>query len=124
MYGPPNNQDYFQSTLVPGLWKHRWSPVQFTLVVDNFGVKYVVEEHAQHLVDTIKGHYDIKTDWKGDKYIGVKLYWDYVKRDKSICPSQAILPKYFSSYITPSKKNDKTCRTHKCQWFTAPNNNL
>ena len=75
-----NDQDYFQSTLVPGLWKHRRRPVQFTLVVDNFGVKYVGEEHAQHLVYTIKGHYDIETNWKGDKFIGIKLDWDYVRR--------------------------------------------
>ena len=27
---------YRQSTLVPGLWKHDWRPIQFTLVVDNF----------------------------------------------------------------------------------------
>ena len=32
---------YRQSTLVPGLWKHDWRPVQFSLVVDDFGVKYV-----------------------------------------------------------------------------------
>ena len=32
---------YRQSKLVPGLWMHNTRPVQFTLVVDNFGVKYV-----------------------------------------------------------------------------------
>ena len=36
-----NKCGYYQSKLVPGLWKHEWRPVQFTLVVDNFGVKYV-----------------------------------------------------------------------------------
>lgn len=33
-----NNKEYFQSTLVPGLWKHKCRLVQFTLVVNNFGV--------------------------------------------------------------------------------------
>ena len=33
--------EYHQSKLVPGLWKQEWRPVQFTLVVDDFGVKYV-----------------------------------------------------------------------------------
>ena len=28
---------YYQSKLVPGLWLHKWRPVQFTLVVDDFG---------------------------------------------------------------------------------------
>jgi hypothetical protein len=31
---------YQQSKLVPGLRKHNTRPIQFTLVVDNFGVKY------------------------------------------------------------------------------------
>ena len=30
---------YQQSKLIPGFWTHDWRPVQFTLVVDNFGVK-------------------------------------------------------------------------------------
>ena len=34
-----NTCGYQQSKLVPGLWKHEWRPIQFTLVVDNFGVK-------------------------------------------------------------------------------------
>ena len=44
-----NRRGYYQSKLVPGLWKHEWKPVQFTLVVDTFGVKYTGKEHAQHL---------------------------------------------------------------------------
>ena len=35
-----NKHGYWQSKLVPGLWKHDTRPIQFTLVVDNFGVKY------------------------------------------------------------------------------------
>jgi hypothetical protein len=44
-----NKRGYFQSKLIPGLWKHEWRPVQFTLVVDDFGIKYVGKEHALHL---------------------------------------------------------------------------
>ena len=40
--------------LVPGFWTHKWSPVQITLVVDNFGVKYVGKEHAIQLKNTIE----------------------------------------------------------------------
>ena len=32
--------DYYQSKLVPGLWKHKTWSIQFTLVVNYFGVKY------------------------------------------------------------------------------------
>ena len=41
-----NDEGYKQSAIVPGLWVHKWRPIQFTLAVDDFGVKYVGEEHA------------------------------------------------------------------------------
>jgi hypothetical protein len=45
--------------------------------VDNFGVKYVGKEHADHLIRTLKKHYKIATDWDGDLYCGIKLDWHY-----------------------------------------------
>ena len=36
-----NKHGYRQSKLVPNLWNHDWRLVQFTLVVGNFGVKYI-----------------------------------------------------------------------------------
>jgi hypothetical protein len=52
----------------------------FTLIVDDFGVEYVGEEHAIHLRDTIKEHYDLTENWKGDLYSGINLDWNYSKR--------------------------------------------
>jgi hypothetical protein len=49
-----NKRGYHQSKLVPGLWKHEWRPIKFTLVVDDFGVKYVGKEHALHLKATLE----------------------------------------------------------------------
>jgi hypothetical protein len=40
---------YNHSKTMPGLWTHKWHPITFSLIVDNFGVKYIGEEHAQHL---------------------------------------------------------------------------
>ena len=37
---------YSQSKTTPGLWKHEWRPIIFSLVVNNFGVKYVGVEHT------------------------------------------------------------------------------
>jgi hypothetical protein len=45
---------YSQSETTPGLWKHEWRPVWFSLVVDNFGVKYIGKEHAQHLLQMVQ----------------------------------------------------------------------
>ncbi len=75
-----NKHGYRQSKLVPGLWQHDTCPIQFILVVDNFGIKYVGKEHAMHLKKVLKLHYKLTCDWTGTCYIGITLDWDYKKR--------------------------------------------
>jgi hypothetical protein len=53
-----NKHGYWQSRIVPGLWKHDTQPIQFVLVVDDFGVKYVGKEHAIHLQQVLNEHYN------------------------------------------------------------------
>ena len=57
-------------------WTHDWRPICFSLVVDNFGVKYVGEEYAAHLVSALKEKYEIEVDTEGEKYVGISLDWD------------------------------------------------
>ena len=66
--------------LVYGLWKHVSLPVQFSLVVDDFGVKYVGEENARHLINALTTNYEVSTDWNGSLYCGIKLDWNYNER--------------------------------------------
>jgi hypothetical protein len=40
-------------------------PISFSLIVDDFGVKYIVREHAEHLMACIKKNYNISFDWNG-----------------------------------------------------------
>ena len=61
----------------PGLWRHKWRPILFFLVVDDFGVKYVGKAHAKHLVTTLRKYHTLKTDWASTLYCGIKLKWDY-----------------------------------------------
>ena len=50
----------------PGLWRHQWRPITFCLVVDDFGVKYIGKEHADHLIQCLRNHYkEIEIDWAG-----------------------------------------------------------
>jgi len=46
---------YSQSKIIPGLWTHAKRPICFTLVVDDFTVKYTREQDANHLISAIKG---------------------------------------------------------------------
>jgi hypothetical protein len=63
-----------------GLWTHDTRPISFSLVVDDFGVKYVGREHAEHLMACIKKNYNIYSDWNGHAYCGLTLDWDYTLR--------------------------------------------
>ena len=38
------------------------------------------EEHVNHLQQFLKQQYDIKSDWSGQRYIGITLLWDYQRR--------------------------------------------
>jgi hypothetical protein len=71
---------YSQTPHTPGLWKHHSRPVIFSLVVDDFGVKYVGKQHADHLFNALEEHYEAATDWDGALYCGVKLDWNYAER--------------------------------------------
>ena len=59
------------------VWKHDTRPISFTLCVDDFGVKYVGREHAEHLKNVLNEHYKCAVDWDGKKYLGMDIDWDY-----------------------------------------------
>jgi hypothetical protein len=66
--------------IAPRLWKHNKRPIQFTLVDDVFCIKYVGEEHAQHLKNALEEHFKLTCNWTGKQYIKITLDWDYNKR--------------------------------------------
>ena len=71
--------DYYEVDHTPGLFTHKTRPIWFTLVVDDFGVKYVGEQHAEYLMGILKQHYDIEDNWKGELYCGITLKWNYAE---------------------------------------------
>ena len=64
---------YFELPHTPGMWRYIARPVWFTLVVDDFGIKYVGEEYAKHLLNVLRNNYTIETDWTGSLYCGISL---------------------------------------------------
>jgi hypothetical protein len=71
---------YHQTTHKHGLWTHNTRPISFSLVVDDFGVKYIGRKHAEHLMACIRKNYNISSDCNGTAYCGLKLDWDYKNR--------------------------------------------
>jgi hypothetical protein len=58
------------------LWGHDTKPVTFTLVVDDFGIKYSGKDNADHLLNALKESYEVTEDWTGKLYCGISLDWD------------------------------------------------
>jgi hypothetical protein len=71
---------YYLSRHTPGLWLHKTRPIAFSLIVDDFAVKYVGKHHADHLRDALLRRYELTTDWEGKVYSGMSLKWDYKNR--------------------------------------------
>jgi hypothetical protein len=71
---------YHECKNTPGLWYHETRNITFTLVVDNFGVKYVDTTNVEHLISSIKKNYELTVDWTGNLYCGISLDCDYINR--------------------------------------------
>ena len=71
---------YTPTPRTPALWKHATRPVTFTLVVDDFGIKYEGDDHAQHLITSLQALYKVSIDWTASLYCGLRLVWDYTNR--------------------------------------------
>ncbi len=71
---------YRQSKVTPRYWCHDWRPISFTLVVNNFGVKYINKNDMEHLISVLQQDYEVDTDWDGTRYLGLTLDWDYKYR--------------------------------------------
>ncbi len=85
---------YYKCTNTPSMWQHKTRPISFMLMVDNFGVKYVGNEHMDHLIWCIKQKYELTEDWTGDLYCGIKLNWDY-----DACTLDISMPGYIKKLL-------------------------
>ena len=106
-----NQHGYCQSKLVPGLWKHDTRLIQFTLLVNDFRVKYVGKEHAVHLQKVLEVHYKLTCDWIGHRYIGITLDWDYKQRQVHLS-MPGYIKKALKQFCHEMKKNSSIPCTH------------
>ena len=68
----------------------------FALIVDDFGIKVVGDEHAQHIIDTLQKYYTITVDPKGELFCGIKLKWDYDKPKPTV---ELSMPDYINKAL-------------------------
>jgi hypothetical protein len=70
---------YHPAPHTPCLFAHESRPISFTLVVDDFGIKYSDPADLEHFYASLRAKYSIKTCSEGSvfKYIGYTLNFDY-----------------------------------------------
>ena len=56
----------------------------FTLMVDDFGIKYRHKKDADHLISKLQAKYEATQDWTGGLYCEIKLKWNYKTRQLDI----------------------------------------
>ena len=76
-----NKHGYVRAGTTDGLFKHITRDISFTLVVDDFGIKYVNDADVLHLIKIMREKYTFKVDFHAKQYIGIDLEWDYQKRE-------------------------------------------
>jgi hypothetical protein len=66
-------EGFYEAASTPGLWRHKWRPLQFCLIVDNFGIEYVGIEHFNFLLNLLKKYHDVQCNMAGDKLAGIAI---------------------------------------------------
>ena len=64
---------YVPAGFTDGLFVHKTRKISFTLVVDDFGIKYHRQEDVEHLIKAMRSKYTFKVDYQAKQYIGIHL---------------------------------------------------
>lgn len=85
---------------------HKTHNIAFTLVVDDFGVKYKHAHELQHFLDALQEVYKYKVDMAGKRYLGMTIDIDRAKKtvSLSIMPAgyvQQAINKYDPQHLIP-----------------------
>lgn len=75
---------YYEAPMTPCLFLHKTNNIAFTLVVDDFGVKYKHPHELQHFLDALKEVYKFKVDIDGKRYLGMTIDIDRAKKTVSL----------------------------------------
>lgn len=71
------NHGYTSRPTTPCLFKHKTDNIEFTLITDDFGVRYGDRAAAEKLYSVMSLKYPMTIDWEGKKYAGFNILFDY-----------------------------------------------
>jgi hypothetical protein len=106
---------YYPARHTPGLWLHKTRPIAFSLVVDDFAVKYVGKQHVDHLRNAFLETYELTTDWAATVYSGMTFKWDYKNRTCDIS-----MPGYVSNVLSKFQHDAPKHPQHTPSRYVTP----
>jgi hypothetical protein len=106
---------YYPAQHTPGLWIHKTRPISFTIIVDDFTVKYVGKQHAEHLQNALLRTYELTTDCTATVYPGMTLKWDYKNRTWDIS-----MPGYVSNVLSKFQHDAPKHPQHTPSRYVTP----
>lgn len=89
-------------------FKHKTRGTVFSLVVDNFGIKYTSQDNANHLISALEEKNTITKDFEGKIFLGLHLDWNYSKRTVRIT-----MPDYVKKALARFQHKFPTHPQHK-----------
>ena len=104
-------QGFHPKARTPGLFTHETRPITFALIVDDFGVKRVGQERAEHLGSALRDSHKATEDWEGKLCLGITLKWDS-KQEQSTSPCQATSKKRSPNSATRHPTVPNTLHMH------------
>ena len=70
------------------------------LLLTILGIKYVGEDHSQHMLAVLQEHHKLSIHWSSTKFIGLTLDWDYANRAVHLS-----MPRYFNHECPKCKQH-------------------
>jgi hypothetical protein len=83
--------------------------------VDDFEVKYIGKQHAEHLWNSILRSYELTTDWTETVYSDMTLKWAYDKRTCDIS-----MPGYISNVLSKFQHDSPKHPQHTPSQYVTP----
>jgi hypothetical protein len=84
-------------------------------MVDDFAVKHVGKQHAEHLRNALFQTYELTIDWTATVYSGMTLKWDYKTRTCDIS-----MPGYVSNVLSKFQHDAPKHPQHTLSRYVTP----
>jgi hypothetical protein len=97
------------------LFRHESKPIAFTLVVDDFGIKYKGIDNAEYLIKILRLIYTITVDWSGERYLGM-----HINRNRLNNTIRISMPNYIEQMLLKLNISKHDRDTHNPVIYSPP----